>query len=130
MLTAVWLQDVAHLAGALLVPTKYLAGIVGLVCSAAGLYLGATGHIPVGFPIPTYTKLPILLSAGVIFACGWIGAGSATSWRAEDPRLRAGAVTVLMMPVGMALTLAARTVPLIQAGPRTFSVTRKARCGR
>jgi hypothetical protein len=120
-------RDVLPFGAALMVLGKYVAGVIGLVCSAAGLYLRATGRIPATSPILSYAKLSILAWVGVIFACGWIGAGSATSARNDDSRLLAGVVAVLMMPVSVALTFAAVIVPLIQGDPRTFRVIRKTR---
>ena len=123
-------REVMPRLAALAVLGKYLAGIVGLVCSVAGLYLRASGHIPATSPILSYAKLSILSWVAVIFACGWIGAGSATSSRNDDSRLLAGVVAVLMMPVSVALTFAAIVVPLIQGDPRTFRVIAKTRGSR
>ena len=82
------------LAAALRVSAKYVAGVLGLVYSAAGLYLRATGRIPATSPVLSYAKLSILSWVGVIFACGWIGAGSATSARNDDSRLLACVMAV------------------------------------
>jgi len=120
-------RDVMPLGAALAVTGKYLAGALGLVCSAAGLYLRLTGRIPATSPILDYAKLSILAWVGVIFACGWIGAGSAASDRNDDSRLLAGVLAVVMMPVSVALTFAAILVPLLQGDPRTFRVIRKTR---
>jgi putative flippase GtrA len=120
-------RDVMPLAAALRVSAKYIAGFLGLVYSAAGLYLRATGRIPATSPVLSYAKLSIVSWVGVIFACGWIGAGSATSARNDDSRLLAGVMAVLMMPVSVALTFAAIIVPLAEGDPRTFRVIRKTR---
>ena len=120
-------RDVMPLAAALRVSAKYVAGVLGLAYSAAGLYLRATGRIPATSPILTYAKLSIVSWVGVIFACGWIGASSATSARNDDSRLLAGVMAVLMMPVSVALTFAAVVVPLAEGDPRTFRVIRKTR---
>jgi putative flippase GtrA len=120
-------RDVMPFGAAVMVTAKYIAGVVGLAFSAAGLYLRATGRIPATSPILSYAKLSILSWVGVIFACGWIGAGSATSARNDNSRLLAGVLAVLMMPISVALTFAAVLVPLAEGDPRTFRVIRKTR---
>jgi hypothetical protein len=118
------------LTAAIRVVAKYAAGVLGLICSVAGLYLRLCGRIPANSPVLSYAKLSILSWVAVVFACGWIGAGSATSASNHDSRLLAGVVAVLMMPVSVALTFAAIVVPLIQGDPRTFRVIAKTRVGR
>ena len=120
-------RNVMPLGAAFRVSAKYVAGVLGLVYSAAGLYLRATGRIPATSPIFTYAKLSILSWVAVIFACGWIGASSAASPRNDDSRLLAGVMAVLMMPISVALTFAAVIIPLAQGDPRTFRVIRKTR---
>ena len=120
-------RDVMPASSAALVVAKYVAGVLGLVCSMAGLYLRVTGRISATSPVLSYAKLSILAWVGVFFACGWIGAGSATSARNDDSRLLAGVVAVLMMPISVALTFAAILVPLVQGDPRTFRVIAKTR---
>jgi hypothetical protein len=120
-------RDVMPLSAAMLVTAKYLAGVLCLVGSMMGLYLRATGRIPATSPILSYAKLSVLAWVGLFFACGWIGAGSATSARNHDSRLLAGVVAVLVMPISVALTFAALIVPLVHGDPQTFRVIRKTR---
>jgi Glycosyl transferase family group 2 len=120
-------RDVMPLGAALAVTAKYIAGVAGLVCSAAGLYLRLSGRIPATSLVLDYAKLSVLSWIGLFFTCGWIGAGSATSAHNDDSRLLAGVMAVLMMPVSVLLTFAAIIVPLIQGDPRTFRVIRKTR---
>jgi hypothetical protein len=120
-------RDVMPLTAAVRVSLKYVAGVLALVCSAAGIYLRISGHIPGTSIVLSYAKLSILAWVGLFFACGWIGAGSATAARNDDSRLLAGVVAVLMMPVSVALTFAALVVPLLQGDPRTFRVIAKTR---
>jgi hypothetical protein len=120
-------RNVMPLSSAVLVSLKYVVGVLGLVCSAAGLYLRFTGRIPATSIVLSYGKLSVLAWVGLFFTCGWIAAGSATSRRNSDSRLFAGVVAVLMMPVSVALTLAAIMVPLLRGDPRTFQTIAKTR---
>jgi Glycosyl transferase family group 2 len=123
-------RDVMPLSAAFRVVAKYVLGVLGLICSAVGLYLRLSGRIPATSPVLNYAKLALLAWVAVIFSCGWIGAGSATSTYNDDSRLIAGVVAVLMMPLSVALTFAAIVVPLIQGDPRTFRVIAKTRGNR
>ncbi len=115
------------LSGALLVSAKYVAGVVGLACSVAGLYLRATGRVPPTSPILNYAKLSVLCWTAVFFACGWIGASSAHAGCDGDSRLLSGVVAVIMLPVSAALTFAAMVISLAEGDPRTFRTIRKTR---
>jgi Glycosyl transferase family group 2 len=120
-------RTVLPLSGALLVSAKYVAGVVGLACSVAGLYLRATGRVPPTSPILNYAKLSVLCWTAVFFACGWIGASSAHAGRDGDSRLLSGVVAVIMLPVSAALTFAAMVISLAEGDPRTFRTIRKTR---
>jgi Glycosyl transferase family group 2 len=120
-------RKVMPLSSALIVLSKYLAGVIALLCSGAGLYLRATGRIPATAGVLTYAKLAVLAWTGLFFSCGWIGASSAESARSRDSRLLSGTLAVLMMPVSLVLTLAAIAIPLIQGDPRSFAVISKTR---
>ena len=120
-------RAVLPLSGALLVSAKYVAGVVGLACSVAGLYLRATGRVPPTSPILSYAKLSVLCWTAVFFACGWIGASSAHAGRDGDSRLLSGVAAVLMLPVSAALTFAAMVISLGQGDPRSFRTIRKTR---
>ena len=115
------------LASAAVVTGKYLAGILALVCSAAGLYLRVTGAIPATSPVFQYAKLSILAWVAVFFACGWIGASAERPARDNDSRLLAGVLAVVMMPASLILTFAAIVVPLVKGNPGTFKTIRKTR---
>jgi len=123
-------RDVMPLSAAIRVVAKYVLGVLGLICSMTGLYLRVSGRIPATSLVLSYAKLSVLSWVAVIFTCGWIGAGSATSARNGDSRLVAGVLAVLMMPLSVALTFAAIVVPLIQGDPRTFRVIAKTRGNR
>jgi hypothetical protein len=118
-------RDVLPLGPALLILGKYVAGVVALLASAAGLYLRATGRIPATAGVLDYAKLAILAWAAVFFACGWIGATQAG--HTSEARLLAGVVAVLMLPVSLILSFAAIVIPLAQGSPRTFAVITKTR---
>jgi len=120
-------RTVLPLGSALAVAAKYAAGVLALVCSAAGLYLRLTGAIPATSPVFDYAKLAVLAWVAVFFSCGWIGASAATSGRSHDSRLMSGLLAVLMMPVSLALTFAAIGIPLVQGDPRSFKVISKTR---
>lgn len=120
-------RSVLPLSGALLVSAKYVAGVLGLACSLAGLYLRATGRVPPTSGILNYGKLSVLCWIAVFFACGWIGASSAHAGRDGDSRLLSGVVAVIMLPVSAALTFAAMVISLAQGDPRTFRTIRKTR---
>jgi hypothetical protein len=120
-------RSVLPLSGALLVSAKYLIGALGLACSAAGLYLRATGRVPPTSAVLDYAKLSVLCWTAVFFACGWIGASSAHAGRDSDSRLLSGVVAVLMLPVSATLTFAAVVISLAQGDPRTFRTIRKTR---
>jgi hypothetical protein len=120
-------RSVLPLSGALLVSAKYLIGIVGLACSAAGLYLRATGRVPPTSPVLDYAKLSVLCWTAVFFACGWIGASSAHGGRDSDSRLLSGVLAVLMLPLSATLLFAAVVISLAQGDPRTFRTIRKTR---
>ncbi len=120
-------RSVLPLGGALLVSAKYVSGVLGLACSAAGIYLRATGRVPPTSGILDYAKLSVLCWTAVFFACGWIGASSAHAGRDGDSRLLSGVVAVLMLPVSSILTFAAVVISLAQGDPRTFRTIRKTR---
>jgi hypothetical protein len=120
-------RNVMPLSSAMIVLTKYLAGVMALLCSAAGLYLRAAGRIPATAGVLDYGKLAVLAWAGLFFTCGWIGASSAEAARSRDSRLLSGTLAVLMMPASLVLTLAAIAIPLIQGDPRSFAVISKTR---
>lgn len=120
-------RAVLPLGGALLVSAKYVAGVLGLACSVAGLYLRATGRVPPTSGILNYAKLSVLCWTAVFFACGWIGASSAHAGRDGDSRLLSGVVAVIMLPLSAALTFAAMVISLAQGDPRTFRTIRKSR---
>lgn len=107
---------------------KYLASVVALACSIAGLWLRATGRIPATAGILNFGKLSLLSWVGLSFACGWIGASSAGALRRhDDSRMLAGVLAVIMMPLSALLTFAAILIPLAQGDPRTFQTIRKTR---
>jgi len=118
-------RSVMPLSGALLVLVKYVSGLLGLACSAAGLYLRATGRVPPTASFLNYAKLSVLCWAGLFFACGWIGASSDHAGRDGDSRLLSGVLAVLMLPVSVTLTFATALIALIQGDPRTFRTIRK-----
>ncbi len=120
-------RSVMPLSGAVLVSTKYILGILGLTCSAAGLYLRATGRIPATAGVLNYAELSVLSWVAVFFACGWIGASSAYGGRDDDSRLLSAVLAVLMLPASVALTFAAVVISLAQGDPRTFRTIRKTR---
>jgi hypothetical protein len=123
-------RDVMPLGAAVMVFTKYLAGVMALLCSVAGLYLRLDGRIPATAGVLAYGKLSILAWTGVFFACGWIGASSGEGGRAGDSRLLSGVLAVLASPASLLLTLAAILVPLVQGNPRSFAVIAKTRARR
>lgn len=123
-------RKVMPLTAAAMVLTKYLAGVMALLCSAAGLYLRMTGRIPATAGVLNYAKLAVLGWIGLFFTCGWIGASSTEAARSRDSRLLSGVLAVLMMPVSLALTFAAIAIPLIQGDPRSFAVISKTRMPR
>jgi len=120
-------RNVLPLSGALLVSAKYLIGILGLACSAVGLYLRATGQVPPTSGILDYAKVSVLCWTAVFFACGWIGASSAHAGSDSDSRLLSGVVAVLMLPVSATLTFTAVVISLAQGDSRTFRTIRKTR---
>jgi len=124
---AVLHRDVMPLGAAARVSIKYVAGALGLICSVAGLYLRLSGRIPADAAILNYAKLSILAWIAVIFACGWVGAGSATSARNDESRLLAGVTAVLMMPISVLLTFTAIVLPLLGGNPGVFITIRKTR---
>lgn len=123
-------RSVMPLPAALLILGKYLVGVLGLLCSAAGLYLRLTGRIPATAGVLDYAKLSLLAWVGVFFTCGWIAAGSDHAARGADSRLLSGMLAVLMMPAGLLLTLGAILIALVQGNPRTFAVISKTRKSR
>ena len=123
-------RNVVPLRAALLIFGKYLVGVMGLLCSVAGLYLRLTGRIPADAGIFDYAKLSLLAWAGVFFTCGWIAAGSDHAIRRNDSRLLSGVLAVLMTPTSLLLTFAAIAVPLVQGNPRSFAVISKTRRAR
>ena len=123
-------RSVVPLPAALLILGKYLVGVLGLLCSATGLYLRLTGRIPATAGVLAYTKLSLLAWVGVFFTCGWVAAGSDHAARGSDSRLLSGVLAVLMMPVGLLLTLGATLVALAQGNPRSFAVISKTRRAR
>jgi hypothetical protein len=127
---AIRYRKVIPLGSAMMVLSKYLAGVMALLCSAAGLYLRMTGRIPATAGVLDYAKPAVLGWIGLFFTCGWIGAGSAEGARSRDSRLLSGVLAVLMMPVSLALTFAAIAIPLIQGDPRSFTVISKTRAPR
>ena len=106
---------------------KYAAGVLALICSAAGLWLRLTGAIPSTAGVLDYSKLSLLAWVAVFFTCGWIGASSSVEGRTHDSRMLAGVMAVLMAPAGLALTFASIAIPLIQGDPKTFRTIRKTR---
>jgi putative flippase GtrA len=124
-------RHVMPAAAAVRVLAKYLAGILGLSCSVAGLWLRATGAIPSTVGVLNVGKLAIIGWVALSFACGWIGAGSAASLhRDDDSRLLSGVLAVVMMPVSALLTFAAIMIPLAQGDPRDFQTIAKTRVHR
>jgi hypothetical protein len=110
------------------VAVKYLAGVLALACSIAGLWLRASGRIPATAGILNFGKLAITSWVALSFSCGWIGASSAISLkRDDDSRMLSGVLAVIMMPVSAVLTFAAILWPLIQGDPRDFQTVRKTR---
>jgi hypothetical protein len=107
---------------------KYLAGVVALACSIAGLWLRATGRIPATAGILNFGKLGLLAWVALSFSCGWIGASASGSLRrSDDSRMLAGVIAVIMMPFSALLTFAAILLPLAQGDPRDFKTIRKTR---
>jgi hypothetical protein len=123
-------RKIMPLSSALIVLSKYLAGMMALLCSVAGLYLRMTGRIPATAGVLDYAKPAILGWIGLFFTCGWIGASSTEAARTADSRLLSGVLAVLMMPASLALTFAAIAIPLIQGDPRSFKVISKTRMPR
>jgi cellulose synthase/poly-beta-1,6-N-acetylglucosamine synthase-like glycosyltransferase len=110
---------------------KYIAGILGLASSIAGLWLRGTGRVPATAGILNFGKLALIGWVAVSFACGWIGASSAASLRRDDDsRLLAAVLAVIMMPVSALLTFASIIIPLAQGDPRDFQTIRKTRYPR
>jgi putative flippase GtrA len=124
---AIRYRAVMSASAAALVLVKYAAGVLALVCSAAGLWLRLTGKIPSTAGVLDYAKLSLLAWVAVFFACGWIGAGSSVEGRPSDSRMLAGVMAVVMAPASLMLTFAALAIPLIQGDPRTFRTIRKTR---
>lgn len=120
-------RSIMPMPGALLVCAKYILGVFGLVCSATGLYLRASGQIPATAGVLGVVKLSVLAWVALFFACGWIGASSASAGNTVDSRLLSGVLAVLMTPLSVLLTLAAILVPLARGNPRNFAVIRKTR---
>lgn len=120
-------RSVMPLSAAILTAGKYALGMGALSCSAAGLWLRINGSIHSWSPVLDWAKLSVLAWAGLFFACGWIGAGSAHEHRGHDSRMLSGVLAVLMMPVSALLTLAAVLIPLLQGDPGDFKVIRKTR---
>jgi hypothetical protein len=121
-------RDVLPLGAAARVLVKYLAGVLALACSIAGLWLRATGRIPATAGILNLGKLALLAWVALAFTCGWIGASSAGPLRrGDDSRLLAAVLAVIMMPVSVLLTFAAILIPLAQGDPRAFHTIRKTR---
>jgi hypothetical protein len=114
---------------AVMVAAKYLFGLVTMVFSIAGLYMRATGQLPGYSPIFDLAKLSVVAWLAVLFACGWIGAGSRLAGRCHDSRLLSGLLAVLMLPASALLTVAGILVPLALGNPNTFQVIRKTREG-
>jgi hypothetical protein len=106
---------------------KYAAGVLALSCSAAGLWLRASGRIPSTAGVLNFGKLALMAWVGVFFACGWIAASSAAERRPDDSRMLSGVLAVLLMPVSVLLTLAAVVIPLVQGDPGDFRTIRKTR---
>jgi len=106
---------------------KYAAGVLALICSAAGLWLRLAGAIPSTAGVLEYSKLSLVAWVAVFFTCGWIGASSSVEGRAHDSRMLAGVMAVLMAPASLALTFASIAIPLIQGDPKTFRTIRKTR---
>lgn len=122
---AITRRDTIPLGPAVLILGKYVAGVGGLVASAAGLYLRVSGGIPPTAGVLDYAKLSVLTWIGVFFACGWVGA--ATAGQTSDARLLSGLAAVMMLPVSLILSFAAIVIPLVQGSPRTFAVITKTR---
>jgi hypothetical protein len=120
---AITRRDILPLGPAMLVLGKYVAGVVALLASAAGLYLRVTGGIPPTAGALDYAKLSIVAWAGVFFACGWVAGASAG--QTSDARLLAGVAAVMMMPVSMILSFVAIVIPLGQGSPGSFEVITK-----
>ena len=121
-------RDVMPRAAAVRVLFKYVAGVLALSCSIAGLWLRASGRIPATAGVLNFGKLALIGWVAVSFACGWIGASSAVSLRRnDDSRLLAAILAVVMMPVSAPPTLAAIIIPLAQGDPRDFQTIRKTR---
>jgi hypothetical protein len=107
---------------------KYLAGVVALACSIAGLWLRVTGRIPATAGVLNFGKLALLAWVALAFTCGWIGASASGALkRDDDSRMLAGVLAVLMFPVSALLTFAAILWPLAQGDPRDFQTIRKTR---
>jgi hypothetical protein len=120
-------RSVMPLSGAVLVSAKYVLGILGLACSAAGIYLRATGRLPATAGILNYAKVSVLSWVAVNFACGWIGASSAHAGHDDDSRLLSAVLAVLMLPLSVMLTFASVVISLAMGNPRTFRTIRKTR---
>ena len=89
----------------------------------------ATGQLPGYSPIFDLAKLSVVAWLAVLFACGWIGAGSRVADRCHESRLLSGLLAVLMLPASALLTVAGILVPLALGNPNTFQVIRKTREG-
>jgi hypothetical protein len=121
-------RGVMPASAAVRVVVKYLAGVLALACSIAGLWLRVSGRIPATAGILNFGKLALICWVALSFACGWIGASSATSLkRDDDSRMLSGVLAVIMMPVSAVLTFAAILWPLMQGDPRDFQTIRKTR---
>lgn len=97
---------------------KYAAGVLALVCSAAGLWL--TRVIPPTAGVLDHAKLSLLAWVAVFSTCGWIGTSSSEEGRSHDSRMLARVMAVLVAPASLMLTFAAITIPLIEGDPRTL----------
>jgi len=121
-------RKVMPLSAAARVLAKYLAGVVALACSIAGLWLRISGRIPATAGILNFGKLALLAWVALSFSCGWIGASASGSLRrSDDSRLLAGVLAVIMMPFSALLTFAAILWPLAQGDPRDFQTIKKTR---
>jgi hypothetical protein len=119
-------RGVLPLSAAGRVLAKYLAGVLALACSIAGLWLRVTGRIPATAGVLNFGKLALISWVALAFTCGWIGASAGGALkRDDDSRLLAGLLAVIMMPVSVLLTFAAILIPLAQGDPRGFHTIRK-----
>ena len=121
-------RNVIPFTAAFRVLAKYLASVIALACSIAGLWLRATGRIPATAGILNFGKLSLLAWIALAFTCGWIGASTSGALkRDDDSRMLAGVLAVIMMPLSALLTFAALLIPLAQGDPRAFQTIRKTR---